>query len=79
MVLVDAEETWIQDPVNELADAMMKQYNTQKAIVYNTFQMYTTPALPFLKQSYKKAEAEGYILGAKLGTWRLYGKRASPR
>ncbi len=66
MVLVDAEETWIQDPVNELADAMMKQYNTQKAIVYNTFQMYTTLALPFLKQSYNKAEAEGYILGAKL-------------
>ncbi len=66
MVLVDAEETWIQNPVNDLADAMMKLYNTQKAIVYNTFQMYTTLALPFLKQSYNKAEAEGYIPGAKL-------------
>ena len=66
MVLVDAEETWIQNPVNELADAMMKQYNSQKAVVYNTFQMYTTLALPFLKQSYEKAAAEGYILGAKL-------------
>jgi proline dehydrogenase len=66
MVLVDAEETWIQDPVNELADAMMKAYNKEKAIVYNTFQMYTTLALPFLKVSLEKAENEGYILGAKL-------------
>jgi proline dehydrogenase len=66
MVLVDAEETWIQNPVNDLADAMMKLYNKQKAIVYNTFQMYTTLALPFLKESYERSRAEGYILGAKL-------------
>lgn len=66
MVLVDAEETWIQNPVNDLTDAMMKAYNKEKAIVYNTFQFYTTLALPFLKQSFEKAQAEGYILGAKL-------------
>lgn len=66
MVLVDAEESWIQDPVNDLADAMMKLYNKKKAIVYNTFQMYTTLALPFLKGSYERSQAEGYILGAKL-------------
>lgn len=66
MVLVDAEETWIQNPVNELTDAMMKAYNSSKALIYNTFQMYTTIALPFLKQSFDNAQAEGYILGAKL-------------
>lgn len=66
MVLVDAEETWIQNPVNDLTDAMMALYNTHKAIVYNTFQLYTTLALPFLKQSFDKAQQGGYILGAKL-------------
>ena len=66
MVLVDAEETWIQNPVNDLTDAMMALYNTHKAIVYNTFQLYTTIALPFLKQSFDKAQQGGYMLGAKL-------------
>ncbi len=66
MVLVDAEETWIQKPVNILANAMMQKYNRGKAIVFNTFQMYTTAALPYLKESASVAEAEGYILGAKL-------------
>ena len=66
MVLVDAEETWIQNPVNDLTDAMMALYNTHKAIVYNTFQLYTTLALPFLKQSFDKAQQGGYMLGAKL-------------
>jgi proline dehydrogenase len=66
MVLVDAEETWIQSPVNELANAMMKAYNTQKAIVFNTFQLYTTLALPYLRQSFEQSQKDGYILGAKL-------------
>lgn len=66
MVLVDAEETWIQNPVNELTDAMMLRYNKQKAIVYNTFQMYTTGALPYLQESFEISQANGYILGAKL-------------
>src|ERR1044071_6600656 len=39
-ILVDAEETWIQDPIDHLAYEMMKKYNRQKAIVFNTFQMY---------------------------------------
>ncbi|HYD22452.1 MAG TPA: proline dehydrogenase family protein [Flavipsychrobacter sp.] len=66
MVLIDAEETWIQNPVNDLANAMMKAYNTQKAVVYNTFQLYTTLALPYLKESLELAKTEGYVLGAKL-------------
>lgn len=66
MVLVDAEETWIQNPVNELTNAMMAKYNTQTVVVFNTFQCYTTIALPYLKQSIKEASEKGYILGAKL-------------
>lgn len=66
MVLIDAEETWIQHPVNELCNAVMARYNKGKALIFNTFQCYTTGALPYLKQSAQEAAAKGYILGAKL-------------
>src|SRR5690606_18598467 len=48
MVLIDAEETWIQYPVNELCEAVMQRYNKERAIIFNTFQLYTTGALPYL-------------------------------
>jgi proline dehydrogenase len=66
MVLVDAEESWIQKPVDELTDAMMERYNKTKVIVYNTFQMYRHDRLVFLKESYELARTKGYLLGAKL-------------
>lgn len=66
MVLIDAEETWIQHPVNELANTAMEKYNKEQAAVFNTFQLYTTGALPYLKTSYEVATSKGYILGAKL-------------
>lgn len=66
MVLIDAEETWIQHPVNELCNTVMERYNKTKALIFNTFQCYTTGALPYLKQSLQEATAKGYILGAKL-------------
>jgi proline dehydrogenase len=66
MVLIDAEETWIQEPVNILTNAMMEKLNKQRPVVFNTFQMYTTGALPYLKTSFEDAQAKGYILGAKL-------------
>lgn len=66
MVLVDAEETWIQNPVNDLTNSMMERYNKQTVVIFNTFQCYTTIALPYLKQSIKEASEKGYLLGAKL-------------
>jgi proline dehydrogenase len=66
MVLVDAEESWIQKPVDDLTDAMMAQYNKQKAIVFNTFQMYRHDRLEFLKESVAFAQTHNYQLGAKL-------------
>jgi proline dehydrogenase len=66
MVLVDAEESWIQKPVDDLTDAMMEQYNKTKAVVYNTFQMYRHDRLLFLKESYEFAKSKQFILGAKL-------------
>ncbi len=66
MVLVDAEESWIQQPVDDLTDAMMERYNKEKAFIFNTFQLYRHDRLVFLHESFKKAETKGYILGAKL-------------
>lgn len=65
-VLIDAEETWIQDPVDALSMVMMEQYNKKSAVVYNTVQLYRHDRLQFLKDSYQSAETKGFILGAKL-------------
>lgn len=66
MILIDAEESWIQKPVDYLADTMMERYNRRVPTVFNTFQMYRHESLSFLKKSFEKAQMEGYILGAKL-------------
>ena len=66
MVLVDAEESWVQKPVDELTDAMMEQYNKKKVIVFNTFQLYRHDRFTFLQVSTERAIAKSYLLGAKL-------------
>ncbi len=65
-VLVDAEETWIQDPVDALTMQMMKKFNHSKAIVYNTVQLYRHDRLPFLKDSHAQSAAQSFLLGVKL-------------
>lgn len=65
-VLVDAEETWIQDPVDALTILMMDTYNKNEVVVYNTIQLYRHDRLAFLKASYKAAAERNFILGAKL-------------
>lgn len=65
-VLVDAEETWIQDPVDMLTILMMEQFNRGRTVVYNTIQLYRWDRLAFLKDSFEAAEQRDFILGAKL-------------
>jgi proline dehydrogenase len=65
-VLVDAEETWIQNPIDELAYEMMSKYNRDKAIVFNTFQLYRTASLGNLKKAHQAASLKNYHVGAKL-------------
>jgi proline dehydrogenase len=65
-VFVDAEETWIQDPVDALTILMMDSYNKEKCVVYNTTQHYRHDRLQFLKDSYEAAVERKFILGAKL-------------
>ena len=58
---------WIkQQAIDDLADANMKRFNTEKPIVYNTYQLYRHDRLDFIKTSFAKAQSENYFLGAKL-------------
>ena len=65
-VLVDAEDSWIQDPIDGLAYEMMARYNKERAIVFNTYQMYRADMPGNLKKAFAIAAQQNYFLGAKL-------------
>ncbi|MEI6584073.1 MAG: proline dehydrogenase family protein [Chitinophagia bacterium] len=65
-VLIDAEESWIQDPVDRLCIEMMQVFNKEKAVVYNTIQLYRHDRLAFLKMSHEICKQQGIVLGIKL-------------
>ena len=65
-ILIDAEESWIQDTIDGLAYEMMAKYNKEKAVVFNTYQLYRTASLKNLRDSFHGAAMNNYFLGAKL-------------
>ena len=65
-VFIDGEESWIQDGIDLIAQQMSKKYNTQKAIVFNTMQMYRHDRLVFFKNEINRAKEHKYILGVKI-------------
>lgn len=65
-VSIDAEETWITEPLDALTILMMDTFNKKRAVVYNTTQHYRTDRQQFLKDSYQAAVERKFILGAKL-------------
>tara|TARA_B100000508_G_scaffold140609_1_gene142348 strand:+ start:40175 stop:41356 length:1182 start_codon:yes stop_codon:yes gene_type:complete len=65
-VFIDAEESWIQNTIDRLAESMMAKYNKERAIVYNTYQMYRHDRLDYLKEKLDEAKREGFKLGAKI-------------
>lgn len=64
-LLVDAEESWMQDAADELVEIMMRKYNTKKAIVYNTLQLYRWDRKDYLKELHEKALEDGFKIGIK--------------
>ncbi len=64
-VFIDAEESWIQDTIDQIAYEMMAFYNKEKAIVYNTLQMYRHDRLEHLKKMHNQMKGQ-CILGFKL-------------
>jgi len=65
-ILVDAEESWIQDSIDEIVLKMMIKYNKQKTIVFNTSQMYRHDRLEYLERLKNIAEKENFLIGIKL-------------
>jgi len=65
-LFIDAEETWIQEVVDDLILEMMKKYNKEKVIVYNTLQLYRTDRVEYLKWLIDDARKNDYKIGLKL-------------
>lgn len=65
-LLIDGEESWMQDAADEIVADMMRKYNKEKPIVYNTLQMYRWDRLDYLKQLHIDAKAQGFHIGMKL-------------
>lgn len=65
-VLIDAEETWIQDPIDSIAQAMMRRYNINETLVFTTYQMYRLDSLDNLKAAHHDAIQNNYYLGVKI-------------
>ena len=65
-IFIDAEESWIQNVIDEVARSMMQKFNKEKVIVFNTLQMYRTDRLIYLKESIAHAKSNGYISGFKI-------------
>jgi proline dehydrogenase len=65
-LLIDAEESWMQDAADTLCEQMMEKYNTDKPIVFNTLQCYRWDRLDYVKEAHKRAKTKGYKLGFKV-------------
>jgi len=65
-LLIDAEESWMQDAADDLVADMMAKYNKEKAIVFNTLQMYRWDRLDYLKKLHERAKAQGFYIGMKI-------------
>ena len=65
-LLIDGEESWMQDAADDLVEEMMRKYNKKKAIVYNTLQLYRWDRMEYLKSLHAKALADDFYVGLKL-------------
>ena len=65
-LFIDAEESWFQHTIDLLTYDMMAKYNREKAIVWNTYQLYRHDRLEALQAAHDVAAEAGYYLGAKL-------------
>lgn len=64
-ILIDAEDSWYQNFIDEVVENMMELYNKEKTIVFNTLQMYRHDRLDFLQKIHEKSVKGGYYLGVK--------------
>lgn len=66
LLLVDAEESWMQDAADDLVLDMMRKYNKEKCIVFNTAQTYRWDRFDFVKSTHAIGLKEGFHVGFKV-------------
>jgi len=65
-ILIDAEESWIQDAIDMVALDLMEIYNKKVHTIFLTHQCYRTGTLSKIKENFKRAKENKFLLGIKL-------------
>lgn len=65
-LLIDAEDFSMQKAADDLIESMMVKYNTKKAIVFGTLQLYRIDRMDYLKGLHQRAKEKGFFIGMKL-------------
>ena len=65
-LLIDGEESWMQDAADDLIEEMMERYNEERALVFNTLQMYRHDRLDYLKGLNERSLEKGFFIGMKV-------------
>lgn len=65
-LFIDAEESWIQNAIDEIAIVMMKKFNTQEAWIFNTLQLYRNDRIAHLEMLLRIAKEQNFFIGLKL-------------
>ena len=65
-LFIDAEESWIQNAIDDIAKEMMEKYNKKEAWIFNTLQLYRNDRVDYLKFLLKDGKEKGYFIGLKL-------------
>lgn len=65
-IFVDAEETWLQQAIDDLTMQMMERFNREQPIIFTTLQLYRTDRLDFLREQTAVAREKGFFLGVKM-------------
>jgi len=65
-LFIDAEESWIQNEIDDIAIAMMQKFNKKEAWIFNTLQLYRNDRVAHLEMLLKLAKEKNFFVGLKL-------------
>jgi proline dehydrogenase len=65
-ILIDAEESWMQDAADNLVEELMEKFNKKRAIVFNTLQMYRRDRMDYLRDLHRRAHQKDFYIGLKV-------------